>query len=225
MRLQRKRHLLWGAIPFGDPENRPNNIMQMLPLVGINPEQCVFVSPPGNSAPITAVLTSQATIYANYELQYIDLLPDGVEVPEPTVGFGLQLTASTFAAVAAGANALMTHRTAQAGLWDDQDQQSAKYAYDATQWTFQTYFQKYFFEKRRYPVIGQYTADFDSGVFPEIPSIDPYDGIMSPDATYAAAFTVPVTPAMTTSLRLPSGVTAVNPYIRIYAFGLVRVPY
>jgi hypothetical protein len=192
-------------------------------------------------------------VYATYELQYIDLLPDGVNVPEPTVGFGLQLTASTFSAVSAGATAMVTHRTAQAytqihqilvnggtgatpaypkpvqadyyGLWDDQDQQSAKWAHDATQWTFHIYFQKYFFEKRRYPVIGQYTADFDSGVFPEIPSIDPYDGIMSPDATYAQAFVVPVTPAMTTALRLPASVTAVNPYIRTYAYGLVRVPY
>lgn len=253
MRLQRKRHLLWGAIPFGDPENRPNNIMQLLPMVGINPENCMFISPPANSAPITAVLNGAATVYANYELQYIDLLPDGVQVPEPTVGFGLQLTTSTFAAVAAGAYSPVTQRTAMAytqihqilvnggtgstpayphplqadyfALWDDQDPQSAKYSFDATQWTFQTYFQKYFFEKRRYPLVGQYTIDFDSGVFPEIPSIDPYDGIMSPDATYAAAFTVPVTPAMTTTLRLPSSVTAVNPYIKTYAYGLVRVPY
>jgi len=253
MRLQRKRHLLWGAIPFGDPENRPNNIMQLLPLVGINPESCMFISPPANSQLVTAVLNGAATVYATYELQYIDLLPQGVQVPEPTVGFGLQLTAFTTPQLAAGATAPVTHRTAQAytqihqilvnggvgatpaypkpiqadyyGLWDDQDQQSARWSFDATQWTFNQYFQKYHSEKRRYPVVGQYTADLDSGVFPEIPSIDPYDGLMSPDATYAQAFGIAVTPAMTTALRIPAGVVAVNPYIKTYAFGLVRVPY
>ena len=253
MRLQRKRHLLWGAIPFGDPENRPNNIMQMLPLVGTQPEQCMFVSPPANSAPITAVLTQAGTVNATYELAYIDLLPNNVQVPEPTVGFGLQLTASTTSGMTAGSYALVTHRTAQAytsihhilvnggvgatpayakpiqsnyfALWDDQDPQSARWTYDTTTNTFQQYFDKFHREKRRYPVIGQYLADFENGVFPEIPSVDPYDAIMSPDATYAAAFNVPVTPAMTTALRIPSTVTTVNPYIRTYSFGLVKVPY
>jgi len=253
MRMQRKRHLLWGAIPFGDPENRPNNLMQLLPTVGTQPEQCMFVSPVANSAPITAVLQGSATVTATYELAYIDLLPSGVQVPEPTVGFGLQLTASTTTQIAAGAYAITTHRTAQAytaihhllinggsgatppyptpiqadyfALWDDQDSQSARWSFDATTWTFQQYFDQYFRQKRRYPIIGQYTADFENGVFPEIPSVDPYDAVMSPDATYAQAFGIPVTPAMTTALRIPGGVTAVNPYIRVYAFGLVKVPY
>ncbi len=253
MRMQRKRHLLWGAIPFGDPENRPNVLMQLLPTVGTNPEQCMFVSPSTNSAKITAVLASAATVNATYELQYIDLLPSGVQVPEPLVQFGLQLTAGNTAGMTAGSYAMVTHRTAQAytaihhilvdggaggthafpqpiqgdyfGLWDDQDSQSARWAFDQMTNTYQQYFDKWHREKRSYPLIGQYTADFENGVFPEIPSVDPYDAIMSPDATYAQAFGIPVTPAMTTALRIPAGTTTVNPYIRTYTFGLVKVPY
>ena len=253
MRMQRKRHLLWGAIPFGDPENRPNNLMQLLPLVGIQPEQCVVISPAANSAPVTAVTVGTTNVYATYELQYIDLLPSGVQVPEPTVGFGLQLTASTVSGMTAGAYAPVTHRTAQAytsihmllinggvgstpayptpiqadyfGLWDDQDSQSARWQFDQTQNTFQLYFDQFFRYKRRYTIKGHYLVDLENGVFPEIPSVDPYDAIMTPDATYAQAFGVPVTPAMTTTLRIPGNVTAVNPYIRVYAFGLVKVPY
>ena len=253
MRLQRKRHLLWGAIPFGDPENRPNNIMQLLQLVGTNPEQCMFVSPSTNSAPLVATLNTQATVNAVYELAYIDLLPQGVQIPEPTVGFGLQLTASTTSGLAAGAYSTVTHRTAQAytgihqllmdggaggthtfpqpiqadysGLWDDQDPQSARVQFDKTTNTFQMYFDMWHRHKRTYPLKGQYTWDFENGVFPEIPSVDPYDAIMTPDAVYAQAFGVPVTPAMTTALRIPAGTTTVNPYIRTYSFGLVKVPY
>jgi hypothetical protein len=253
LRLQRKRHLLWGAIPFGDPENRPNVLMQLLPMVGTNPEQCMFVSPSTNTAPITATLNGAANVYATYELQYIDLLPQGVNLPEPQVGFGLQLTASTLSGIAANSYAMVTHRTAQAytgihhllidggaggthtypqpiqsnyvGLWDDQDPQSARFQFDSTINTFQQYFDQWHRVNRAYPLKGQYTFDFENGVFPEIPSVDPYDAIMSPDATYAQAFGVPVTPAMTTALRVPAGTTVVNPYVRTYTFGLVKVPY
>lgn len=253
MRFQRKRHMLWGSIPFGDPENRPNFIMQLLPTVGTNPEQCLFVSPSTNSAPITAVLNGTATVYATYELAYIDLLPQGVEVPEPTVGFGIQLTPDVTTQINANAYARVTHRTAQAytaihhilidggaggthtfaqpiqsnyfGLWDDQDPQSARWAHDSTVSSFQQYFDKFFRYKRRYPIIGHYVADLENGVFPEVPSVDPYDAIMSPDNTYATGFGVPVTPAMSTVLRIPAGTNTVNPYIRTYSFGLVKVPY
>jgi hypothetical protein len=252
-RFQRKRHLLWGAIPFGDPENRPNNLMQMLPLVGTNPEKCVFISPVGNSVPLTATTVGGPIVNATYELQYVDLLPAGVQVPEPTVGFGLQLTVGTTSGMTAGNWALVTHRTAQAytaihhllinggagatpayptpiqsdyfGLWDDQDFQSARWQFDKQQNTLHQYFDQWHRIMRSYPLVGQFTADFENGVFPEIPSVDPYDAIMSPDATYAQAFGVPVTPAMTTALRIPTGTVTVNPYIVTYAFGLVKVPY
>jgi hypothetical protein len=213
----------------------------------------MFISPLGNSAPLTATLVGAATVTATYELQYVDLLPQGVQVPEPTVGFGLQLTVGTTSGMVAGTWALVTHRTAQAytcihhllinggvgatpaypdviqsdyfGLWDDQDFQSARWQFDKQQNTFNQYFRQTHRRKRAYPLKGVYIADFENGIFPEIPSVDPYDAIMTPDATYALAFSVPVTPAMTTALRIPTGTVTVSPYIVTYAFGLVKVPY
>ena len=242
--LQRKRQLLWGAIPFGDPENRPYNLTQILPLIGSNPEQTLFVNATG--AGTACVLEAQVTIKATYELAYIDLLPPSItSVPNPQVGYGLQLVQFSTTGLAAGTVQPVTHRTAMIytsihqllvnnelpvqadyfGLWDDQDVQSSRWNFDAQVNTFTEYFDDFHRRYRRYPSKGQYLADFEGGLFPEIPSVTPYDALMSPDASYAAAFGVPVTPAMTTAIRLPSTVTATGPYVRTYSFGLVRVPY
>jgi hypothetical protein len=253
IRLKRKRHLMWGAVPFGDPENRPNFLMNLMPLVGINPEQCMFVSPSTNSASITAVLNAPATVTAVYELQYVDLVPNGVQIAEPMVQFALQLTADTKSGLAAGSYNIVTHRTAQAytgihhllidggnggthpfpqpvksdyfALWDDQDPQSARWSYDGTVWTLQMYYDMWKRVYRRPPILGHYVADLENGVFPEVPSVDPLDRIITPDATYAAGFGVPVTPAVSTVTRIPAGTTVVNPYVRTYSLGLVKVPY
>lgn len=251
--LQRKRHLLWGAIPFGDPENRPNNLMQLLPLLGVNPEQSLIVA--GGTAPTFSTapqLASTGWVKATYELAYIDLLPPSMtSVPNPQVGYGLQLIQFSTTGLASGTIQPITHRTAMAytsihqllinntlagtvplpvradyyGLWDDQDQQSSRWNFDAANNTFTEYFDKFHRTYHHYPLTGQYVADFEGGLFPEIPSVTPYDAIMSPDASYAAAFGVPVTPALTTSIRLPSAIAARSTYVRTYAFGLVRVPY
>ena len=244
--LQRKRHLLWGAIPFGDPENRPYNLMQMNPLVGVNPEQNLITNPGTAAVGLSASLAQTGYIKATYELAYIDLLPPSMtSVPNPQVGYGLQLIQFSTTGLAAGTAQPITHRTAMAytsihqllingqtptqadyfGLWDDQDQQSSRWNYDGQNNTMNEYFEKFHRTYHHYPIIGQFLTDLEGGLFPEIPSVTPYDAVMSPDASYAAAFGVPVTPAMTTTLRLPSGVTATTPYVRTYAFGLVRVPY
>jgi hypothetical protein len=193
---------------------------------------------------VTSVATTgTTTVTATYELAYIDLLPAGVALPEPTVGFGLQVVPSTTTGIAQNVYAQTTHRTAMAmtalhhilvngqkaiqsnyfGLWDDQDPQSARWQFDVNTNTFHDYFSKFLREKRRPPIIGWYLADLESGEFPEIPSVTPLDSVVSPDATYAAAFGVPVTPAITTVVRLPGA--ASNPYVRTYDFGLVKVPY
>jgi len=242
--LQRKRQLLWGAIPFGDPENRPDNLTQILPLIGTHPEQNLFVN--SSSGSNTAVLNGATTVKATYELAYIDLLPPSMtSTPNPTVGYGLQLVQFSTNNLPAGTVQPITHRTAMIytsihqilvngqvpvqadyyGLWDDQDVQSARWAYDAQVNTFNEYFDKFKRIYRRYPSVGHYVCDFENGVFPEIPSVTPLDALMSPDASYAAAFGVPVTPAMTTAIRLPSTDTPSNPYVRNYSFGLVRVPF
>lgn len=244
--LQRRRHVLWGSVPAGDPENRPENIMQMNPLVGgSNPEQNMFVNTAG--AGTTAVTNGAATINATYELAYIDLLYPGMQAsPQPTVGFGLQLIAFNTTGLNAGNITPVTHRTAMIynrihhllvngglpiradyfGLWDDQDQQAARWQYDAQVNTFFEYFHKVQKTYRRFFNTGHYFVDMYSGEFPEIASVTPLDALMSPDAQYAALAGVPVTPAMTTALRIPTGTSLVNPtYLRTYSIGLVGVTY
>jgi hypothetical protein len=247
--FQRKRHLLWGAIPFGDPENRPNNQLTLNPLVGTNPEGCLIVN--SSTATTTAVTAAQVVVNAIYRLMYIDLLPPSVaQPPAPAVGYGLQMTPSSPSGLTSGNLFKMTHRTAQVytsvhhilvnftaatgnqaiqadyfGLWDDQDQQSSRWNFDKAVNTFNEWFTEWHRNYRRYPFIGVYTADLDDGLFPEIPSVTPYRALMTPDASYAQAFDLPVTPAMTTTIRIPAAVTASNPYVRMYEYGLVRVPY
>jgi hypothetical protein len=247
--LQRKRHLLWGALPFGDPQNRPNNITQILPLLGNLPEQAMFVANgglTGGSGNSVVVATGGATVNCTYELAYIDLLPDTMTVtPQPTVGYALQMIQFSTSGLNSGTINPITHRTSMLytainqllvnnqlpiqadyfGLWDDQDQQSARWSFDAQSNTFQEWFTFVQRVYRRYFPKGLYFANLAAGEFPEIPSVTPYDALMSPDQTYAQSFGVPTTPAMTTALRIPSATGAVNPYIRTYSLGLVRVPY
>jgi hypothetical protein len=247
--LQRKRHLLWGALPFGDPQNRPNNITQILPLLGTLPEQSMFVANGGvggGNTNAVVVAAAGASVIASYELAYIDLLPAGMTVtPQPTVGYALQMVQFSTAGINSGTINPITHRTSMLytaihqllinaqlpiradyyGLWDDQDQQSARWAFDAQVNTFQHWFSFVQRIYQRYFPTGFYFANLEGGDMPDLPSVTPYDALMSPDQTYATSFGVPTTPAMTTSLRIPQGTGAVNPYIRTYSLGLVRVPY
>jgi hypothetical protein len=226
--------------------------MQFNPFVGTNPEQVAIVVGTGTGIVGNVEATGTAYVKATYELAYIDLLPPSMtSVPNPQVGYGLQLIQFSTTGLASGTIQPITHRTAMAytsihqllinntavgavpmpvradyyGLWDDQDQQSSRWNYDQSNNTFHEYFDRFHRTYHHYPLTGQYIADFEGGVFPEIPSVTPYDAIMSPDASYAQAFGVPPTPAMTTSIRLPGYTPAASPYVRTYAFGLVRVPY
>ena len=243
-KLQVKRNALWGSIPFGDPENRPKNNMQLFPLVGSLPEQSLFV----NGTGATCVTTSQITVNAKYNLSYIDLVPPSMKnsaPPAPTVGFGLQLDTSSPSGMVAGNIFRITHRTSMLykeihhliinnglpirpdyfGLWDDQDQQSARWSFDAQASTLGQYWDLWHDKYGRYPLFGQMTVDMEDGLFPPIPSVTPYVATMTPDQNYAAAANIPVTPAMTTAIRYPSGTTLTNAYVRVYSFGLVTVPY
>jgi len=240
--LQRKRHVLWGSIPFGDPENRPDVTAQLLALVGNNPESNLFVAGTG----ATAELTSAATVNATYELRYVDLLPPGMAAaPQPLVSYGLQVTHFRRTGLNAGTVYPLTHRTAMLytgihnilvndslpiradywGLWNDEDEQSARWAYDATNNTFVEWFNHVQRIYRRYFNTGHYFANLESGSLPEIPSVTPYDAIMTPSDTLAKMWGITPTPAMSTAIRIPSTVTTSNPYIKNYSFGLVPVPY
>lgn len=243
--FQRKRQLLWGCVPFGDPENRPYNLVQVGTLLGTNPEQNLFTGAAGTGT--ACVLQSAGmSVTARYSLKYVDLLPPGMTAPpQPTVGYALQMVPFSTTGLATGVINPIVHRTAMLfthihellinnqlpvqadyfGLWDDQDQQSSRWNFDQSQNTFQQYFDNWQRVYRHYPLKGQYSVDMEGGQFPEVPSVTPLDAVMSPDASYAQTFGVPVTPALTTALRLPSNVTATNLYIRSYDIGLVRVPY
>jgi hypothetical protein len=243
--LQRKRHALWGSVPFGDPQNRPRNSVQLAPLVGNHPESNFFVKAV-DAATAKVSAAGPCNVYATYELAYIDMLPPSITTtPQPLVNLGLQLTSNTFTKLSAGTFIRMTHRTAQIytsihhvlvngelpirtsyfGLWDDQDQQSARWSFNTQENTLQAYFDKIHRTYDRYFPTGHYVATFENGELPIMPNATPYDALMSPDQNYANQFNIPVTPAMTTVLRIPSGTAITDAYVRTYSFGLVEVPY
>ena len=243
IKLQQKRNLLYGAIPMGDPENKIRNITQLLPLIGNNPEQNLYVNA---GASCTAALNSAATVNAVYKVRYIDLLPSSdTKIPLPAIRFGVQLNSNSSDISNAGQQYKFYHRDSMAylkimsllvnnqaqqradywSLWDTQEQKSARWEFDASQNSFQSYFSRYREVYKRYPPKGLYIADFVSGENPDVPGVTPYNAIMSPDANYAEAFDVAVTPAMTTTIRVPSGTAMSGAYQRVYTKGLVGVAY
>lgn len=242
-KLQQKRLLLYGAVPMGDPENKIRNIVQLLPLVGNNPEQNLYVNA---GASCTAKLASNATVNAVYKVRYIDLLPStDTKIPLPAIRFGVQMNDTSSDINNAGQQYKFYHRdsmailkiatlliNSQAGqradywsLWDTQESKSARWEFDASQNSMQSYFQRYHEVYKRYPPSGFYVADFVSGEDPDVPGVTPYNAIMSPDANYAEAFDVAVTPAMTTTIRVPAGTVMSSAYQRVYTKGLVGVAY
>lgn len=246
IRLQRKRNYMYGSIPFGDAENRPDNEMQLNPLIGTKPENSLFVNATSGA---TCVLNGQSTVTATYVVRYVDLAYPGASYSKPLapiVALGLQLNTSTKNGITTTGNFVdMTHRTAMVytqihhllindelpiqsdyfGMWDDQEEQSARWSYDNSRNTFQDYFEDFHRKYGRYPLKGHYLAELERGDYPPISGVTPYNALMTPDENYAAQFSVPVTPAMTTVLRIPSSVTLSNAYIRNYSFGLVNIPY
>ncbi len=243
-RLQQKRSLLYGAIPMGDPENKIRNVTQLLPLVGNNPEQNLYVN--GTAGGVTAQLSSAAVVNAVYKVRYIDLLPaSDTKIPLPAIRYGVQWNSNSSDVQNAGQLYKFYHRDSMAylktltllinnqapiradywALWDTQEQKSARTEYDASQNTFQPYFSDFHEVYRRYPPKGLYVFDNVSGEFPEVPAVTLYNGIMSPDANYAEAFGVAVTPAMTTTIRVPAGTSMNGAYQRVYSKGLVGVAY
>lgn len=246
LRLQRNRSVLWGCFPVGDPENRPRFVAQMSALVGTDPADSPFQDPAGGG--VTAVLADAGVCNVIYLSRSLDLTPPGVNLPlpQPIVGFGLQLDADTPAnAWTAGAIGSIPLRTAMLyekvfnvvesvqalvrpdywAFWTTGDQQSARWAWDSAVGNQQAYYQNQHHIYGRYLPKGVMVADFVSGEFPELPSVSPYDGLVSPDVNYAAAAGTAPIPAMHTALRYPTGTTMTTPKVRTYSFGRVEVPY
>lgn len=244
VQLQRKRTDMWGMVPLGDPKNRLATNVQLNPIVGVNPESNLIVSA---GAGVTAALdgTTQSFVVANYNVRDIDILPNGIPTPNPTVGRGLTINATSISMTAAGTIKPFQHidamiytalhhilvnnqspiRPDYMGLWLTQEQKSARHDFDNQANTLDAYFRKFFKFYRRYPMTGQYTEDFARGSFPDLPAVDPYEALMSPDSTYADQAGVKATPSMQTALRIAAGTALTDAYARIYEVGLVDVGY
>jgi len=244
VRLQRKPNLLFGAIPLGDPENRPQLKMMLAALVGPNPEQNPFQDVAG--AGITATLSGPGQVNASFEGRSLDVLPPGIgTIPTPVVGMGLAVNYSTKGPFNAGQmvkvsqdsamlykkilHLLINNQQAQRadyfGKWLTGEQQSARWEYDAAAGTFNQYYELLQRRYNRFLPTGCYVDDMESGENADNPIATPYEAEMTPDTGYADEFGIAATPGWNNALRVPVG-TAVNaPYVGSYAFGLVNVPY
>lgn len=245
VRLQRKPNLLFGAVPLGDPENRPQVIMQLNALVGPNPEANAFQDVAGGSG-ITAQLSAAGTVNVIFVAKSLDILPPGLQnIPTPTVGMGLAVNYGTQTQATAGQfiktphNAAMLYekifsllinnaqgqRADYIGNWLTGEQQSARDEYDATQGTLNAYYERLQRRYHRFFPTGAYILDLISGDDPDNPARTPYEGQQTPDTGYAQEFGIPATPAWTTALRVAAGTGMTNCYEAFYEFGWVNVPY
>lgn len=243
VRLRRRQANLSGMVPLGDPENRPQLFAQLSALVGTKPADCLFVSA---TSGVTAVLSAAGSVWAVFRSKSLDLLPPNVATPTPAVGMALQInTVGSTPITQAGTIIRVPHRTAMIydkifhclynnqvaqaadyfGTWTTDDQQTARWYYDAAENSYQELFETYHDAYKRYFPVGCLIADYYSGDRPEFPAATPYKGEMSPDSGYAALAGVRVTPAMNTAFRIPSGTTLTSPGIQVYEFGLVTCTY
>jgi hypothetical protein len=243
-RFQRNPKLMFGCIPMGDPENRPRLNMQMSALVGPSPENNAFQDTAGAGA--TAVLSGAGTVNIVIDGLSLDVLPPGVQgIPTPIVGMGLAITYATQTQNAAGqflkvkhsaamlyekvlhllVNGQLGQRADYFGNWLTGEQQSARSEFDATQGTFNQWYERTLKRYRRYFPKGAYILDLNSAFDPDDPSRDLYEAHQTPDTGYAAEFGLPATPAWTTALRIPTGTAMSGAYVAVYEFGTVNVPY
>lgn len=236
---------LFGFIPLGDPMNRPRLDMYLNPIVGTHPEDNAIQDLAAKG--ITATITNGQNVSVNacWESKSLDILPSGISVPSPLVGMGLAINTSPQAVQNAGQIAQVQHRAAMIyektfhilinnqqpvdadyfGLWVTGEEQSARWEYDANQANLWKYYDDVHRRYGRYLPNGVFVADYVGGEDPRTPGNTEYDGLMSPDVTYAQMAGIAATPAMYTALRVPNGVAMNGAYIRTYSYGLVSVPY
>lgn len=245
LQFQRRRSEPWGMIPLGSPTGRPRFIVQLNSLIGVQPENNLFVnSTNSNNSAVTG--ESGAEIYLVPHAVSLGLLPQGVNVNKPVVGLGLALNYnSQYTFSTAGSIKYVTHEVDMLytaiyhilinnqntidpdyiGLWNSQEDTSARYSYDATAGNLQEYYWNVLETYGRYLPRGVVIYDMERGKFPWLPSVTPYQAYMSPSTLYAASAGVQATPNMATALRVPSGTMLSNCYVATYSFGLQTVPY
>ena len=243
IRLQRRLHTCFGMVPMGASNDRPVLKLFLAPLVGNQPENN-FIQDPANSG-ATASLTANGTVILVWRSLGLDQLPAGVAPATPTVGLGLEIDYYATSIQNAGQVVQDPHKSAMlyqytynilvsnaqvveadyfASLLTG-ELQNARFAYDASENNFQSYYKDVQDRYQRFLPKGVYVNDMVGGHNPELPSETPYIGAMASDQGYADAFGVAYTPAMATALRFPAGTTMTNAYIATYSFGYVEVPY
>ena len=109
--------------------------------------------------------------------------------------------------------------------WITDDQQSARWYFDAAVGNYQSYFNLLHERYKRYFPVGCLVADWYSGRQPDFPGADPYRGVMTPDSGYAALAQVAVAPLLNTAFRIPSGTSLTSPGIDVWEMGLVYSSY
>jgi hypothetical protein len=243
LRMRRRFTNCIGMVPMGDPENNPQLFAQLGALSGTDPAMNYFTASNATSGPS---LSAAGTVIAVFECRSTDILPANVPVPNPAVQLTMQVNQITNVAITgAGQQIRVPHRNnllidkvfhclynnqqPQAAdyfaTWITDDQQSARWYFDATIPNYQNYFNTLHERYKRYFPVGCLIADWYSGRQPDFPGVDPYRGVMSPDSGYAALAQVAVAPLLNTAFRIPSGTSLTNPGIDVWEMGLVYTSY
>ena len=233
---------MWGYVPFGDTANEIVNNLQLNPLVGTNPTQSLFYN--STSTSNTAATNGTTTAIAVYALRTPTLAYPSIPVTNPLIEFGRKLERRNVNTTAPGAQDYQKHTTGMLytsmhhialannvpteltyfARWVSEVSEGALAEYNAQLNTFNEYFTEYHSKYQRYPYKGQYSFDLTRGTYPPDPTLTPSIDIMTPSQTYATAFDIPVTPAMSTAWQFPTGATSPLQVV-MYDFGLVEVPY
>lgn len=244
-KLQRYRHKPFGIVPAGDPENVPLLDFFLNQLVGTQPEQSLFVS--AGAGVTAAVQAGGATVQVVYPEWDVPFMPNSTQqVPQPVVGFGLQINATRTPITLAGTPIPVPHRLAMVyekimhvgvnnqGVEDfDRFEFDTEQSEDSFVWRYQrSDATRYFYEYRNLQKYGRYLpagvvlADFQGGDYPTIPSESPQILQVTPSIDYASALPgLQVLPAMQTQVQMPAGTALTSAYARNYSFGLVTVGY
>ena len=243
VRLRRRRPNLWGCVPLGDPQNVPQLFVQLGALVGTDPVNNLFTKATAN---VTASLSSAGSVLGVFPNLGIDVLPAGVPVPEPLMQMAYAVnyngstpitTAGTIIPVSFKTDMLydkiflllQNNQLAQAAdyfaLWLTNKQGSARWAYDATNNSYQNLFTNYHEVYKRYFPVGCLINDMYSGRDPEFPGTTPTKAALSPNSDYAAIEGVPPAPLMTMAFRIPSGTTLTSPKLGVFELGVQMAAY
>lgn len=246
IQLQRRRRMLFGTIPNGSPQDRPDFEMYLSPFVGPQPWNSLIQDPSASGA--TGATTGTATVIATYWSKGLDQLPAGVNPPlssDITVGLGWQINGFNVSIQSAGAIQEIQHRTGMLyqkifhllynnqqllradyfGDWITGEQSNNRWEFDASQNNFNPLFEQVEDRYHRTLPLGVYVADYVSGDLPDLPGETPYVAAQTPDQDYANSFGVAFMPAMETAIRIPSGTAMSNGGVYVLAMGYTEVPY